>query len=80
MSEPPPIDLRSFWDMCNQHDWGYEFSDDDGLFKQGKAEHMRLYDISKCSPQHHEMFRGFQLHKFSGVSWKTDGHPKPERP
>lgn len=75
-----PIPLRTFWQMLDQFDWYYAFSDDSVVFREGHNAESRLYALSAQSPEHRALFEAFHRHMFSGPAWETEQAPKPPKP
>lgn len=74
------VSLVDFWDMLNRHDWFYTYSDDHSVYRRGQAHQDALEAVSKQSPEHAALFKGFHNYHFSGKPWNTPQEPKPERP
>lgn len=72
--------LIEFYDMLEQHDWYYAFSDDHRVWKAGNANLAKIQNIVRESAEHAALYSGFHNHYFSGPAWSTEQSPKPERP
>lgn len=72
--------LAKYWEMLNQHDWYYSYSDDGSVYRRGSEAEAKLLAIAKKSPEHQALFDGFRHHHFSGGPWNTEKAPKPEKP
>ena len=59
--------LLAFYEMCNNHDWFFDFSNNPKVVQRGEALEARLKRISKQSPRHKRIFDGFFNH-----NWKMD--------
>lgn len=53
------VKLSVYWDMLNQHDWYYQYSDDPGVWRRGQAAQERIRMFADQSPQHRELYDGF---------------------
>lgn len=70
-----------FWDLCEAHDWYYNFTDDHGVWKRGEAERLRLIELSEDNPEFARIFDAFQAHKLAPIMTNNACHPrKPKRP
>ena len=62
------IDLTSFWDECNSHDWFYQFTDDSVQYHKGTSNFDRLQRVAQNNgPKHLEMLQAFTEHYFTKV-------------
>lgn len=71
---------QEFWDECAQHDWFYDYSDDQRVWDRGRAAEAKLQVKVNRDPEFGIIFKAFQAHIFSGSSFGTAKQPKPERP
>lgn len=69
--------LKEFWDQLNNHDWYYQYSDDNSVWRRGQAAREGLQRAAKTSPEHQKMYDGFFSHVFNHSG---EEKPKPERP
>ncbi len=76
----PPVDLKSFHNMLDQHDWQHDFSDNPRVQMAGRATQTKLEQIAHQSPEHKAMFDGFKAHHFSGDAWKNPKTTKRNKP
>ena len=51
--------LQQYWDQLAKFDWGYERTEDSQVFKRCYNERKRLERLSKQSPLHAEIWRGW---------------------
>lgn len=59
--------LLAFYEMCNNHDWFFDFSNSPKVVQKGEALEAKLIRISKQSPAHKRIYDGFYNH-----NWKMD--------
>lgn len=67
-----------FYDLCDQHDWTYNFSDDHGVWQRGEAERRRLVALAAENPD-------FQVILDAWLVWYTallagESPEQPSRP
>lgn len=72
--------LNEYYVLLANHDWFYQFSDDDRAFRAGRDGFNKLKTIAFESPEHQKLFEDWTHHVFSGPSYKTEKQPKPVRP
>lgn len=74
------LTLQAFYDRLERHDWYYDWSDDNSVWRRGRAEATALKAISQQSPEHMALFTAYSVHKFTGKPWGNEQQPKPGRP
>lgn len=75
------MNLQDYYDLLEQHDWYYIFSDDHKVYEKGKSNQDKLVDLAEENgPKFKELYKAFGDHYFSGKPWDTEQKPKPERP
>lgn len=67
------IDPRKYWTMCRMHDWLYEYSDDPGVYREGKDSLDELLTLRDKTPEHRAVYDGWYAYYF-------EAGPKPEEP
>lgn len=61
-SQPAHLSLAAYWDQLNAHDWWYAMSDDHRVYTRGSGVHDGLWQLSKLSAAHAQLFAGFAAH------------------
>jgi hypothetical protein len=75
------ISLHDYWNMLNRHDWYYQYSDDNRVYRAGSRAESDLRLIARQSQEHQALYDGFHRHKFTGpVLDGQDRAPKPPQP
>ena len=64
---------RQFWTACRIHDWTYMYSDDPGVYRNGKEENEALLEAAHKNPALMDMYRAWSAYHF-------DSAAKPEEP
>lgn len=59
--------------MLDGADWTYEMSDDQSVWRRGRAEMGKLIRIADESPAHTQLFMDFSAHYSSDWHTKEDG-------
>lgn len=72
--------LQSLYDLCDRHDWFYDFSDYHPAFMKGSQEWLSINMGAKLSDQHKEMVEAFRKYHFERGPNNTYLHTKPTRP
>lgn len=72
--------LAKYYDLLDKHDWYYEYSDDNSVWRQGLSYSNMLIRISNEKPEYKEMYLAFKAHHYSGKPWPTEQSPKPNKP
>lgn len=73
--------LASFWDMLNEHDWYYEFSDSIDVHRKGDQSLTRIKSVAtELLGSYYDLYQDFKEHKFSGKVFGTPQKPKPAKP
>lgn len=71
----------AFYEMCNNHDWFYDFSNSPKVRKRGETTEAKLIKLSKASPQHKRIYDGFFNHNWRMDPFKSDRYISlPRRP
>jgi hypothetical protein len=65
--------LSDYYKRLQAHDWTYEDSDDQGVYRKGRTERRILLSIANESQEHQDLFRKYLIYKISGG-------PKPQEP
>lgn len=76
----PELSLRAFWQSCRDHDWNYDASDDQRVWREGGAAASRLSVQATISHEHRRIYLDWKRHIFSGPSYGTEKYPAPEEP
>ena len=74
------IPLPEYYDMLARHDWFYEYSDDNAVWRRGVASETAIREATTQSPAHAELYQAYHDHISSGPAFKTPKAPKPARP
>lgn len=75
------ISIQDFYQLLDDHDWYYQFSDDDRVYRRGAASMIGLMNIAANNgPEYKALLEAFNMHYFSGKPWKTPKAPKPDMP
>lgn len=69
-----------FYRELERHDWFHAMSDDHRVWASGDTDWRRLESIAKQVEGGEELMREYSKHVFSGESFGTPKHPKPEMP
>lgn len=72
--------LNEYYDELEQHDWFFEYSDDNRVWRAGVNNRNKLIEMSKESEEHKTLYDGFYRFHFSGPSFGTIKNIKPKRP
>lgn len=64
MIEPTNYTLPAYYRLLLAHDWYFEYSDDQGVWKRGCQNLSKLETISKTSYEHQELFNAFRAAHF----------------
>jgi hypothetical protein len=72
------VPLKDFHGMLSHHDWYHSYADDIKTRKAGEEKESHLKQIAEQSPEHKQLFENYHEHMFSGPSFGTQKHPKPE--
>ena len=54
------IDLKQYEKKLKAHDWYYQYSDDHGVWRAGKAAHDALWAEAKQSPEHLKLYQAMR--------------------
>jgi len=72
------VPLKDFHNMLSQHDWYHSYDDNIKTRNAGEEKESHLKQIAEQSPEHKQLFENYHRHMFSGPSFGTQKHPKPE--
>jgi len=75
-----PVTLEAFWDALSAFDWGFEFSDDHGVWTAGRTRLEELRSQATISDQHFILFEGFRRHHDARNYSRPNPPALPERP
>lgn len=70
---PASISPKQFHQMCAQHDWNHEYSDDAGAYRAGKASEAKLQDAIHAQPELAPIYKAWKAHVVTGA-------PRPVEP
>lgn len=73
MGHGDSIALKDYYQLLEQHDWFYDYSDQHSTWERGHKNQQTLERAAKLSPVHQRLFDEFREHKFKH-------RPKPECP
>ena len=59
---PAPLTPKQFHNMCYQHDWAYEHSDDSGTYRAGKESAARIANALRAQPELTPIFQEWRAH------------------
>ena len=63
---PAPLTPKQFHNMCYQHDWAYEHSDDSGTYRAGKESAAKIADTVRKQPELLPIFQEWRAHIVAG--------------
>jgi len=63
---PAPHTPKQFHNMCYQHDWAYEHSDDSGTYRAGKESAARIADTVRRQPELTPILQEWRAHIVAG--------------
>ena len=68
-----PLTAKEFHRMCAGHDWNYEYSDDPGSYRAGRANADRMEGIVRNQPEFSPILKAWKEHIAAGG-------PRPQEP
>lgn len=71
--------IAELYKALEAHDWFHAMSDDASVYHRGQSEWRRL-QYAAAGLGVPELFTEYSKHVFSGPSFGTPKHPKPEMP
>jgi hypothetical protein len=75
------ISLSDFYSQLQRHDWFYNFSDDNRVFRAGDADAKRLKQVATSNgPEYISLLEAYRAAKYSGQPWGTEQKSLPDRP
>jgi len=80
MHTVPEIGLNAFWHNCRDHDWHYDASDDQRVWREGGANASTLSVQATISHEHKRIYWAWRKHHCSGPAYSTEKYPAPEEP
>lgn len=63
---PAPLTPKQFHNMCAQHDWGYEYSDDSGAHLAGKESEAKIANAVHRQPELTPILQEWRAHIVAG--------------
>lgn len=64
--------IVEYFEMLKNHDWYFEMSDDQSVWKEGSEYHQHLLNIAnEKQADYKRMFDAFEQAYFSGEPWGT---------
>jgi hypothetical protein len=76
----PETTLHAFWEACRDHDWHYENSEDQRVWREGGAVASRLATQATISFEHKRIYLDWKRHHFTGPAYGTERRPPPDEP
>lgn len=64
---------REFWTACRLHDWTYMYSDDPGVYRNGKESNEHLWAIAHEDEECKKIYLAWHAYHF-------DNAAKPDEP
>lgn len=55
---------RQFWTACRIHDWTYMYSDDPGIYRNGKEQNESLLNAAHDNPALMDIYRAWGEYHF----------------
>ena len=55
---------RQFWTACRIHDWTYMYSDDPGVYRNGKEQNEALLNEAHADPALMDIYRAWGEYHF----------------
>lgn len=74
------VSLSEFYDMLENHNWFYEFSDQTSTWVDGDFKHSEIRRMANTSKEHKQLYDNYKRYVFSGEPWGIDKIEKPKRP
>lgn len=65
MNEPPAMCLREFYNLCEAHDWTYQYSDDGDVYRAGQEEYKRISSLKLAFPEKQQMYTDFYRYHYN---------------
>lgn len=59
------MDARKFWTACRIHDWYYMYSDDPGVYREGREADEALRRMTDGKPELKAIYDAWEAHHFS---------------
>ena len=56
---------RAFWELCRQHDWTYDFSDDGQVWKRGFEQERELLNAMAERPGLKPIYQAWKRHSYN---------------
>jgi hypothetical protein len=72
--------LTDYYDLLAKHNWYYNFSDDNRVWRAGEINLTHLLNIAHESAAHAELYRQFEEYHFSGSAFDKPAKPMPIKP
>lgn len=64
------MDPKEFYGLCAKHDWYYEFSDDSRVWREGKANRGKLFQLKHGNETLEAIFKAWEEYITSPVESK----------
>lgn len=74
---PYSITLPDYWHRLHFAEWLYDYSDDPGMWRQGRDEIRELEALALNSPEHRALFDAFRAWAHSGPGFDCERLPVP---
>ena len=69
---PKTKTLKELYHMLKDHDWTFQYSDDNKYYAAGQQERDAIKAAQRLSPDHHKLVQEYFLYR--------QGGPKPQEP
>jgi len=69
-----PVSLGEFWDRLKAHDWWYMMSDDNRVYRRGRAAEMELERLAAMSERHRMLMQSYR--RFVNGEISEPGRPE----
>lgn len=73
------ISLREYWELLNNHDWFYQWSDDHRVYQKGFRESQELSTLSIHGKDFQDLYQAFNDWHIANVL-RQDDVKKPKKP
>jgi len=75
------VTLSEYYDLLEEHDWYYAFSDDMRIYSKGEKQEMYLTGVAQRNGiSFQNLYDAFHHYHFSGQQFGTVKADKPTRP
>ena len=73
--------LNDLFEKLESHDWFYEYSDDNSVWRRGQEQLNEIRRITaRGGPEFAKLYQDYHDSVFSGPAFNCDAKPRPPRP